>query len=191
MLSVTFHSNSLSHDSTSVSHKIVALASNNLILHQIYSGVFVRLGTLLAERLLYSPSVGYCMLLSLSVYWAAQQVCFMLGAVWGNLSGTVGGNTGSTVPTGSTVEGGRRTPLKGSNGGTLGQGTSRFQVVLSKCLYWVVIAGITSVYTRLTVSRSLLNFTSFRFCFFRDTDLSLYLCTYLLTNLCNCLFWCY
>ena len=38
-------------------------------------GVFVRLGTLLAERLLYAPSVGYCMLLSLGLYNTAQDLC--------------------------------------------------------------------------------------------------------------------
>lgn len=32
------------------------------------SGVFLRLGTLLAERLLYIPSIGYCMLLSILVF---------------------------------------------------------------------------------------------------------------------------
>jgi hypothetical protein len=35
----------------------------------------VRLGTLLAERLLYAPSVGYCMLLSLGLYNTAQGLC--------------------------------------------------------------------------------------------------------------------
>lgn len=35
----------------------------------------MRLGTLLAERLLYAPSVGYCMLLSLSLYLLSQGIC--------------------------------------------------------------------------------------------------------------------
>lgn len=35
----------------------------------------MRLGTLLAERLLYAPSVGYCMLLSLCLYMLSQHVC--------------------------------------------------------------------------------------------------------------------
>ena len=37
--------------------------------------MFLRLGTLLAERLLYTPSLGYCMLLSLITYVLAQYVC--------------------------------------------------------------------------------------------------------------------
>jgi hypothetical protein len=37
----------------------------------------VRLGTLLAERLLYSPSVGYCMMISLGVYNVAQGFCML------------------------------------------------------------------------------------------------------------------
>ena len=35
----------------------------------------MRLGTLLAERLLYAPSLGYCMLLSLITYEVAKYVC--------------------------------------------------------------------------------------------------------------------
>lgn len=38
----------------------------------------MRLGTLLAERLLYAPSVGYCMLLSLCLYMLSQHVCSAL-----------------------------------------------------------------------------------------------------------------
>ena len=38
----------------------------------------MRLGTLLAERLLYAPSVGYCMLLSLCLYTLSQHVCSAL-----------------------------------------------------------------------------------------------------------------
>ena len=37
----------------------------------------MRLGTLLAERLLYAPSVGYCMLLSLGLYNTAQGLCVL------------------------------------------------------------------------------------------------------------------
>ena len=46
------------------------------------SGVFVRLGTLLAERLLSAPSVGYCMLLSLSLYALSQGICRVLAWVY-------------------------------------------------------------------------------------------------------------
>ena len=47
------------------------------------SGVFLKLGTLLAERLLYVPSVGFCMLLSITVYtvctWISHSVMIIFG----------------------------------------------------------------------------------------------------------------
>lgn len=42
----------------------------------------MRLGTLLAERLLYAPSVGYCMLLSLSLYLLSQGICSVLARLY-------------------------------------------------------------------------------------------------------------
>ena len=42
----------------------------------------MRLGTLLAERLLYAPSVGYCMLLSLGLYNTAQGLCALYSSLY-------------------------------------------------------------------------------------------------------------
>jgi hypothetical protein len=44
----------------------------------------VRSGALLAERLLYSPSVGYCMMLSLGVYSAALGFCMLYSWLYFN-----------------------------------------------------------------------------------------------------------
>lgn len=44
------------------------------------SGFFLRLGTLLAERLLYVPSIGFCMLLSIGIYYFSINLIYYLSS---------------------------------------------------------------------------------------------------------------
>jgi hypothetical protein len=44
------------------------------------SGFFLRLGTLLAERLLYIPSIGFCMLLSIGIYYFSINLIYCLSS---------------------------------------------------------------------------------------------------------------
>jgi hypothetical protein len=192
-LSLT-HTLSLCHTHTSDTHS--HSLSPSLI---SFSGVFVKLGTLLAERLLYAPSVGYCMLLSLCVYKVARgfsAVCAMVGALSGDRAGNGGreGNeererevkeigekrteadgkmdipkfsvvktvdvndakdsTVSTIAEPSSEDTSSRAEISPTAALKTRQGVAVSQAMLSKCMYWCLIAIITALYTRSTIRQN-------------------------------------
>jgi len=100
------------------------------------SGLFLRLGTLLAERLLYAPSVGYCMLQAMAVHAVSRRIA-RAAHTWLAPSRSP---TPTPTPTPASTS-----PSRPAAGAT---------VLLHVTLYWGCVAAITAAYAAKTVSQN-------------------------------------
>ena len=91
------------------------------------SGLFLKLGTLLAERLLYAPSVGYCMLLTLVIHTICHRVARLVCTYCVTLD--------------SEYESRQRQ-------------RHHWIVMIRLSLFWICIVLITTVYTYKTISHN-------------------------------------
>ena len=91
------------------------------------SGLFLKLGTLLAERLLYAPSVGYCMLLTLVIHTLCHRIARLLSIYF------------VTVDAEYDVRQRQR---------------YHWIVMIRLSLYWICIITITMAYTYKTISHN-------------------------------------
>ena len=119
--------------------------------------MFLRLGTLLAERLLYTPSLGYCMLLSLITYVLAQYVCDAISLLCNLYFGSSIGATHRTSDRGSDKSNGSTKDKKTKMNLIVENYISKYfpnesvKGLGSKGLYWLMILIITVLYTSKTV----------------------------------------
>lgn len=110
------------------------------------SGIVFRLGTLLAERLMYTPSIASCMFLAAAWYaisWGAAKTLFCCA----------GPVKSTTVPSPSKQEPSRTTEGDGS-GATKKTSLCGWATVFAQTLFWCGIIALTVAYAQRTLTYS-------------------------------------
>ena len=115
----------------------------------------MRLGTLLAERLLYAPSLGFCMLLSLIAYELAKYVCGTISLLYNLYLGSGIGIINKTSDRKNDKSHGSANDKKLNS--IVENYLSKYvpnesvKGFFSKSLYWIIILTIAVLYTSKTV----------------------------------------
>lgn len=120
------------------------------------SGVFLKLGTLLAERLLYMPSIGYCWLLSMGIYIICRYTFVPLEYIYVTFIGNnnEGTNSESITPTAPhDARNKSNSCTKSKVKKTLRQ-KYRFSENMAKICYCTIICCISYWYGMLTIARN-------------------------------------